>query len=440
LTGFLTGYKYRKQITLGGGSGSGTDYQMVFKVYFGSGTDSTETVNGETVGKIYLNGHSQTTFNDVRFTNLSNTVYTYKRTSKVDSDYAVFAVKVNEDLDSDRQIYIYYGNSGASDASSDDTFIDVITGVVGAWSMNEADSGSAVVDYSGNGNNGTPTGTSIEDGKFTGMKCRGFNDASKILTSRVDLTGQFSIVVWLYRTNSAGNDFFAGWTTTSNKLGFLSGSTTLFIRTVDSGTASDDVPDCPAASWIQVAVTRDASNKVDAYLNDGSAIRRYADAAQAGTFFFGLIGDDNSGNKWLGKIGPCLLWNGETLTASQIANLYSGFGDPSLEAGKVLVRKWATTSVPTYDGFGGEEKKPYSFGLLKRRVQLPTFEPFTIFIPCEGTPVKTVSTKLTVSGKFYEKFEQSINIVGYSYKIFEETIPIEGKKNFNLLKYLLQDE
>ncbi|MBU0502016.1 MAG: hypothetical protein KJ811_02070, partial [Candidatus Margulisbacteria bacterium] len=61
-----------------------------------------------------------------------------------------------------------------------------------------------VVDYSGNGNNGTPTGTSIEDGKFTGMKCRGFNDASKILTSRVDLTGQFSIVVWLYRTNSAG--------------------------------------------------------------------------------------------------------------------------------------------------------------------------------------------------------------------------------------------
>jgi len=41
--------------------------------------------------------------------------------------------------------------------------------------------------------------------------------------------------------------------------------------------------------------------------------------------------------------------------SDEISDLNGNFGDPSLEAGKVLIRKWATTTLPSFGAWGSEE-------------------------------------------------------------------------------------
>jgi len=115
---WLTGWGYRKSHVINPASGAGTDYQVNITVHFGSGTDSNKDV--------YLNGKCRTDFGDVRFTGADGTTLLYCwMQSKVDSDSAVFWIKVADDLSSTaRTIYVYYGNPSATTASNfDNTFI-----------------------------------------------------------------------------------------------------------------------------------------------------------------------------------------------------------------------------------------------------------------------------------------------------------------------------
>lgn len=85
---------------------------MQIKVYYGSGTDSGQTV--------YLAGKCRTDFGDVRFTDDDgSTLLDYWMEEKVDSNYAVFWVKVADDLSTvDATIYIYYGKSDETTTSN----------------------------------------------------------------------------------------------------------------------------------------------------------------------------------------------------------------------------------------------------------------------------------------------------------------------------------
>jgi hypothetical protein len=100
-------------------------------VHYGSGTDSG--------GDVYLNSHSRTDFGDVRFTDDDGvTELAYWMESKVDGDYAIFWVKVNDDLSTTQQtIYIYYGKSDATTTSNGaNTFLsfdDFEDGVITDW-------------------------------------------------------------------------------------------------------------------------------------------------------------------------------------------------------------------------------------------------------------------------------------------------------------------
>jgi len=109
---WLTGWKYRKRHVINPASGAGTNYQVKIKAYYGSGTD-----NGENV---YLNEHCRSDFGDIRFTSSDGkTELYYWMAEKVDSDYAIFWVKVSEDLSVDPvTIYIYYGNPLATTTSN----------------------------------------------------------------------------------------------------------------------------------------------------------------------------------------------------------------------------------------------------------------------------------------------------------------------------------
>ena len=121
---WLTGWQYRKSHTINPTTGAGTDYQIKITVFFGAGTD-----NG---ANVYLNGHSRTDFADVRFT-ASDCISTlsYWLENVVDSNYAVFWVKINDDLSTNPvTIYLYYGNSSATTTSNGATtflmFRDVV--------------------------------------------------------------------------------------------------------------------------------------------------------------------------------------------------------------------------------------------------------------------------------------------------------------------------
>jgi hypothetical protein len=110
---WLTGYSYRKSHEIHAATGAGASYQVKITVHWGAGVDS--------VGDVYLNSHGvDTSFGDIRFTDDDgNTELSYWMESHVDSDNAVFWVKVADSLETDPQtIYIYYGKAATATTSS----------------------------------------------------------------------------------------------------------------------------------------------------------------------------------------------------------------------------------------------------------------------------------------------------------------------------------
>jgi len=111
--GWLEGWSYRKSHVIEGSTaGPVTDYQIRIVVHYGSGTDSGEHV--------YLNGKCRTDFGDIRFTaDDGSTLLDYWMEEYVDSDYAIFWVKVPSIPASPDTvtIYIYYGKSDATTTS-----------------------------------------------------------------------------------------------------------------------------------------------------------------------------------------------------------------------------------------------------------------------------------------------------------------------------------
>lgn len=87
-----------------------------------------------------FNGHCKSDFGDVRFTtNDGMTLLNYYIEKKVDNDSAIFWVKIPDNLDSDKDIYCYYGNSEAQNTSNPDgTFIffdDFESGNLDKWTV-----------------------------------------------------------------------------------------------------------------------------------------------------------------------------------------------------------------------------------------------------------------------------------------------------------------
>ena len=109
MAGWLSGWSYRKKITIQENAGESlTDYQIKITVHYGFGTDSD--------GDIYLGGKCRSDFGDIRFTAGDGEVLlNYWMEEKVDEDYAVFWVKVPSiPANGTTYIYIYYGNPDAT--------------------------------------------------------------------------------------------------------------------------------------------------------------------------------------------------------------------------------------------------------------------------------------------------------------------------------------
>ncbi|MCW4003202.1 MAG: DUF2341 domain-containing protein [Candidatus Bathyarchaeota archaeon] len=108
---WLIGWDYRKRHSIEGSYCAGTDYQIKIITYYGEGVDSRS--------EVFLNAKCQRSFDDVRFTDDDGlTMLDYWLETKNDGDKAVFWVKVNDNLDVDQDIFIYYGNKTVASASN----------------------------------------------------------------------------------------------------------------------------------------------------------------------------------------------------------------------------------------------------------------------------------------------------------------------------------
>lgn len=111
----LSDYQYRQLHTIGGStswSGSQTNYQVKFSIFNTSGTSSGENV--------YTNGHSNPLWSDLRFTNQSDDNLFDYWIESTNATAAVVWVKVPNipNTAGGSSIYIYYGNSAATNVSN----------------------------------------------------------------------------------------------------------------------------------------------------------------------------------------------------------------------------------------------------------------------------------------------------------------------------------
>jgi hypothetical protein len=115
---WLTGWKYRKKITIQGSSGAGTNYQVLLKIGESSGTTGTD---------FHLHGladnfpSDKNQSGDLRFTSSNGSTlldfWVEQVAGTSPNRIAYVWVEVSEDLGTNRDIYCYFGNVNATNAS-----------------------------------------------------------------------------------------------------------------------------------------------------------------------------------------------------------------------------------------------------------------------------------------------------------------------------------
>lgn len=150
--GWLSDYKYRKKLTITGSMGAGNGYQVLLKIGESAGSSGAD---------FHLEGHAANFPNDIRFTASDGiTEYNYwieKIEGTAPDRIAYVWVKVNESLDSDVNLYVYYGNPVAVSTSNGDATFELFDDFNRAWLGDGTDiwnvwiegNGSAYIDYDG---------------------------------------------------------------------------------------------------------------------------------------------------------------------------------------------------------------------------------------------------------------------------------------------------
>jgi len=221
-------------------------------------------------------------------------------------------------------------NLSTSDDSGDHySFTDFNNSLLLWMRMDDVNGSGDPTDLSSYSNNGSlvATATIGSGGSFgNGVTLDGNSDYIP-LNSTIDLTGEFSISLWFNRDGTSNWDMFigesSGGTIYPNKIGHESDQTDFFVRIINEG-SSDATLDLSAANeWHMLTVTRDGDDKIDAYVDGGSANRLFGDAAQSGTSSWDAIGSSPSSSQHFdGEIDEVFIFN-RTLSSAEIGALYN---------------------------------------------------------------------------------------------------------------------
>lgn len=119
---FLSGWTYRKKITIQGQSGAGSNYQVLLKIGETSGATG-EDFDLENHSDIFPSDKNEG--GDLRFTTDDGSTlldfWVEKVEGTIPNRLAYIWVEVSADLGSNQDIYCYYGNAGASNDSDGET-------------------------------------------------------------------------------------------------------------------------------------------------------------------------------------------------------------------------------------------------------------------------------------------------------------------------------
>lgn len=125
---WLTGWSYRKNHVITGATGAQTDYQVGIKVYYGAGADGTESVYGNTYGKVYCDSKCEADFGDIRFTqdDGETEIYYWIEESTISTSANIWVeVPSIPASPTTIEICMYYGKASEITTSNmDNTFVD----------------------------------------------------------------------------------------------------------------------------------------------------------------------------------------------------------------------------------------------------------------------------------------------------------------------------
>ncbi|MDD3170220.1 MAG: LamG domain-containing protein [Candidatus Paceibacterota bacterium] len=158
-------------------------------------------------------------------------------------------------------------------------------------------------------------------------QCMEFNGTGDYinLTSLISLSGELTFSVWAFRDTNNTYDFMAGSSGSSSKIGFYIGTDKLFVRVVAGGNADNTHSDnAPIGQWHYIVVTRNSANKVDCYIDAGSAKRLFGDLVQVGSFDVNRFGIDGGEHPFDGKIDNVNIFSRAIPTSRIQENYYSG--------------------------------------------------------------------------------------------------------------------
>jgi hypothetical protein len=372
----LDGYPYRAEIAYNPSVGGSEGYQFLVKTYYAEDAEhggDAENVNGievidgepSPIPKIYLNRLCRWDFGDVRF-QLKGVVgasaYTYRLIEKVDGVWALFLFKSNENPDGGLTVCCYWGKQTATDESSDAAAEAIIPNVVGAWPLDEAAATDPAVDYSGNGNHGAATGTTIvQNPKFIGKTARKFTGYDGI-TSPFKIAdhcpnAQSAVVILSQASNPYSwtgiltfddvnqRDFYFV-TRGSPALGVTYG----FRVTPDESTEHEFA--ATANTPFSVGLTIDKTEKIGKAYANGALVRTFdrsaASSFNSATRNYMSIGRRDISQR-ASEITVCGVYVFNRVLSEQEMSAFNLniYPDPYLIAGSVLCRKWASTTLPT---------------------------------------------------------------------------------------------
>ena len=273
-------------------------------------------------------------------------------------------------------LYLYYGNSAiTSTSSTTDTFIREISGVQGAWDMDEGSwtndcSTDTVLDSSGNANHGASCpnagGTQPSTGKFgNGGIFDGSNDYVSVADDiSLTLSNNWTISVWVKISDNSGS--FYQYFLSNGGAGDNPSINWYFIESSEGGVpdklkfylGDDDTIDVQVTSsgtpgtstnWQYLTLVKDG-NTITQYVDataDGTTTNINFGTMDLGTWYIGGRSDLDSNRFFNGLIDEVYIYN-QALTATEISDLYGTGGDrqgyiTTNYPNKSLVRKYSAS-------------------------------------------------------------------------------------------------
>ncbi|MDE2588535.1 MAG: DUF2341 domain-containing protein, partial [Patescibacteria group bacterium] len=194
----VSGYSYRRQITIKNNSGGAlSNYQVKIVI---------DTATPIAAGKMLSN------CNDIRFTDTDGTTnLPYWIENGCNTNYTTVWVEVPSILFPSKMIYMYYGNSAAAAGTyptGPSPFIDVVTNVQAAYRLDEP-TYDPIVDYSTNGNVATASGTTVVNPGLFGNN-RSFNGTTDYITASnsasLRVTQPYTVSAWFNTSQSTRGD------------------------------------------------------------------------------------------------------------------------------------------------------------------------------------------------------------------------------------------